>query len=715
MNTCKRGEWAMAVLPPDYKDRVYAGWLGKCIGVRYGAPLEGWTYDEIRDNLGELDGYLNEAPGKIFKPDDDTAMPMILIRALEDTALKDGGSGRDLTAQQIGDTWLNYLGDQQGTLWWGGYGISTEHTAYLNLVNGVPAPQSGSIAQNGAALAEQIGGQIFSDIWGLVTPNDPALAADLAERAASVSHDGAGIDGGRFIAALTSHAFSEFDPVKLIEKGLELVPADGEFARVTRAMLDFYREHPADWHACYAHLKENFGYDRYPGMVHIIPNAGVVALSLLYGAGDFSRTIQICNMAGWDTDCNVGNVGAIMGVAVGVTGIEWRWREPMNDLLIAASIIGTRNILTIPQCADLFCRLGQQIAGEATIAAPRYHFRYPGSTSNFWAEGGRGRVIEIRQSTQIDPNGTLQASIRKLNKKGEIRLYTRTYYRPGELSGNYYGATFTPLIHPGQTISAEVYIPADAPATIQASLYVYDENHDKNHQAIGQMLIPGEWQTITFTVPALTGACLSKVGIVLRTTGPNWNVGALHVRSLDWNGPADYSMDFTQERAEGYCISQWTQLRGYWRLEADHHYHGSGLGLNETYTGDLAWKDYTVTVRLVPEVGDYHNVNVRVQGALRSYAVGLGPNGQAVLYRKAGQDYTPVQTVDFPWQHGETYTVTITALGDHLQAAIQGGTQEAVLSWHDPAPYLTGQVGLSTWHNSHTCYTTFQVQPVGAS
>jgi ADP-ribosylglycohydrolase len=699
----------MAGLPSDYRDRVYAGWLGKCIGVRFGAPLEGWTYDEIRDNLGELDGYLNEAPGKIFKPDDDTAMPMILIRALEDT-----GAGRDLSAAQIGDTWLNYLGDQQGTLWWGGYGISTEHTAYLNLASGIPAPRSGSIAQNGAALAEQIGGQIFSDIWGLVAPGDPALAADLSERASSVSHDGAAIDGGRFIAAMVSHAFDEADPEKLIEKGLSLVPADGEFARVTRAMLDFYREHPDDWHACYGYLRANFGYDRYPGMVHIIPNAGVVALALLYGEGDFSRTIQIANMAGWDTDCNVGNVGAIIGVAVGLQGIEWRWREPMNDLLITASIVGTRNLLTIPQCADLFCRMRNQIAGESDDRLPRYHFRYPGSTNNFLADGGRGRAIELRHSTQVDRAGTLQASIRKLNKKGEIRLYTRTYYRPGELSGNYYGATFTPLLHPGQTVRAEVYVPAGAPEALQASLYVYDDNHRQHHQAVGERLVPGQWQTLTFAVPPLAGVCLSRVGIVLRTTGPNWEVGALHLRSLDWSGPPDYHVDFSRERAEGSCISQWTKLRGYWRLEVDQHYHGSGPGLCETYTGDPDWTDYTVTVQLTPEIGDYHNVNVRVQGALRSYAVGLGPGGQAVLYRKSGQGYSMINTAPFPWQHGMTCTLTITATGDTLRAVVAGGGQEAVLEWQDPAPYLSGQIGLSAWHNSHTRYESVALSPAAA-
>ena len=106
-------------------------------------------------------------------------------------------------------------------------------------------------------------------------------------------------------------------------------------------------------------------------MVHIIPNAGVVALALLYGAGDFSRTLQIANMCGWDTDCNVGNVGAIMGTALGLSGIDDSWRTPINDLLIASSIIGTRNLLTIPQCADLFCALGRKLGGRNCLNRAR--------------------------------------------------------------------------------------------------------------------------------------------------------------------------------------------------------------------------------------------------------------------------------------------------------------------------------------------------------
>jgi len=108
-------------LPPDYRDRVYAGWLGKCIGVRLGAAVETWTYDEISRHLGEVSNFAPLATGTIFKPDDDTAYPLVMVRALEDF-------GPHATAEQMGETLLNYFGDQRGTIWWGGEGMSTEHT-----------------------------------------------------------------------------------------------------------------------------------------------------------------------------------------------------------------------------------------------------------------------------------------------------------------------------------------------------------------------------------------------------------------------------------------------------------------------------------------------------------------------------------------------------------------------------------------------------------
>jgi len=687
-------------VPPDYRNRVYAGWLGKCIGVRFGAPIEGWTYQQIRDNLGKLTMYLPLPPGKIFKPDDDTAFPMILIRALQDYGL-------NVTTTQMGETWLNYLGDQHGTLWWGGYGISTEHTVYANLASNNPAPQSGSKALNGLDMAEQIGGQIFSDIWGLIAPNNPELAADYATRASSVSHDGEGLLGGKFIAGLVSAAFSESNPQKLIETGLSLIPGDSEYSRVVKAVLDFHQKNPDNWHIAYRFIYKNWGYDRYPGEAHIIPNTAIIVMGLLYGKGDFSRTIQITNMGGWDTDCNVGNVGAIMGVAVGLEGIPTYWRDPMADHFVAASIIGSRNLLDIPACADILVNLGRQIAGEKPkLSTPRYHFTYPGSTHGFQHQSGdRGRIMSLQQTSYPKGSG-LKVVVRKLNKKGEVRLLVRTAYRPDELSANYYGASFSSKISPGQHLTARLYLPPDAPAQLRAGLYIWDDNNHENesHQNEGILLVPGEWHELSYQIPPIENAYITQVGIVLRNVGEPWT-GYIILDNMDWNGAPNFSSDFSRERAEYGAISQWTYLRGYWRLE-DGAYHGSGADISESYTGDIDWRDYSLSVRLIPLVGDYHNILLRVQGARRSYAVGLAPNNELVLYKNSGV-YKQVASAQFVWAHKQSYTIKVVARENRVKVLIDG---QNILAWQDEdAPHLNGQIGFSNFAGCHTRYEYFEI------
>ncbi|MCK4515619.1 MAG: ADP-ribosylglycohydrolase family protein, partial [Spirochaetaceae bacterium] len=284
-----------------YLEKVYGGLVGKCAGVRLGAPVEPtiWTYERIRKTYGDITGYVKEY--KNFAADDDINGPLFFIRALVDHA-------GPVTARNIGRTWLNYAREGIGFFWWGGYGRSTEHTAYLNLKSGIAAPESGSIAVNGTAVAEQIGGQIFIDSWGWVFPNEADTAAHNAGLAASVSHDGNGVYGGMFIAAAISLAFGSTDVPAVVEQALTTIPSDSEYARVITSVRDFYRDHPDNWRDARDYLAENFGYDRYPGVCHIIPNAGVCALALYYGAGDFARTIEIATMCGWDTDCNAGNV-----------------------------------------------------------------------------------------------------------------------------------------------------------------------------------------------------------------------------------------------------------------------------------------------------------------------------------------------------------------------------------------------------------------------
>ena len=141
-------------------------------------------------------------------------------------------------ARQIGQTWLNYLIEQRTILWWGGLGNSTEHTAYLRLKAGIPAPASGSIALNGKVVAEQIGAQIFIDGWAMVAPGDPEPAADLARRAGQVSHDGEAIYGAQVLAAMEALAFVERDLDRLLDCGVAQIPRDSIICR----LIDDLRE-----------------------------------------------------------------------------------------------------------------------------------------------------------------------------------------------------------------------------------------------------------------------------------------------------------------------------------------------------------------------------------------------------------------------------------------------------------------------------------------
>ena len=131
---------AQVQVPNDYLERVYAGVLGKLIGVYLGRPFEGWTYQRIMEELGPIEYYVHERLGQpLVVTDDDVAGTFTFIRALEDYGIKP-----DLSAEEIGKAWLNYIVEERSILWWGGNGISTEHTAWLNLKRGIAAPASGS-------------------------------------------------------------------------------------------------------------------------------------------------------------------------------------------------------------------------------------------------------------------------------------------------------------------------------------------------------------------------------------------------------------------------------------------------------------------------------------------------------------------------------------------------------------------------------------------
>ncbi len=122
----------------NYEEQVYAGVLGKVIGVYMGRPFEGWTKERLEERWGRVDRYVHEdREVPLVVSDDDISGTLTFIRALEDS-----GAYRDTPTEFFGDTWLNYLIEGKTVLWWGGMGVSTEHTAWLRLREGVQGPAS---------------------------------------------------------------------------------------------------------------------------------------------------------------------------------------------------------------------------------------------------------------------------------------------------------------------------------------------------------------------------------------------------------------------------------------------------------------------------------------------------------------------------------------------------------------------------------------------
>ncbi len=702
----------------EYIEKIYAGWLAKIIGIRLGAPVEGWTYEKIKNIYGELEHY--PVLYREFAADDDSNGPLFFLKALENT-----GNHYNLKARDVGVALLNYAPYEHGFFWWGGYGISTEHTAYLNLCSKIPAPRSGSVEQNGEAVAEQIGGQIFIDTWGLVTAGNPDLAARYAKEAASVTHGGNGVYGGIFIASCISYAFEEKNIKKIIEKGLSYIPKDCEYARVVNAVINYYEKNPHNWRDCFQYVFDNFGYDKYPGNCHIIPNTAVIILGLLYGEGDFSDTINITNMCGWDTDCNVGNAAAIMGVRNGLEGIGYeKWRKPVNDLLICSSVVGSMNIMDIPYGASYIAKLAYSIAGEdipkpyKTIFEARIdscHFEYAGSTHAVRVRAhtedeteDRGLEYNLLNSTEtaFTGNRSLKVMAKPAIPGDRIYVYKKAYYVPEDFHDSRYDPCFSPLVYPGQTLHGSAFLP-EYGSECQVRLYAREKRSGNILTGEPVILQKGKWEEMYFTIPPMRGALIDEVGFQFGIRGCHGERMELvtFIDDLYVDGKADYVLDFSKEEEEKWNglhreISQMTRLKGLMYLE-EGSLHLSCPDFGEAYTGSHNWRDYQAEYRFIPLLGEHHGVNFRVQGAIRSYAVALMPHSKIALL-KNNNGYVVLAENEFDWKLGEEYRILVSARGNYLSAVINDNVR---LEFRDrEKPYLEGGIGISVKNGSHCSY-----------
>ena len=665
-----------------YAERIYAGVLGKLIGVYLGRAVEGWHHEQIQRTFGEIDYYVNDrVHWPLIVPDDDLSGTFLFFRALEDN-----GFPPVMAADQVGDTWLNYIVEDKTVLWWGGLGRSSEHTAYLRLRSGIRAPRSGSIALNGRAMAEQIGAEIFIDTWAMCNPGDPERAAAMARSAASVSHDGVAVEAACVLAAMEAQAFVDTDIERLLDLGVSYT-RHGALLRV----IDEVRNQCAktqDWRAVRAWLGEHHGYKRYPGNCPMVPNHALVLASFLLGGDDFQRGLKIAVTSGWDTDCNAGNLGCLNGIRLGLDGIDRGpdFRTPVADRLYVVNADGGECLSDAVIETRRIRRTVATLSGEDPGPSPaRFAFEYPGSLQGFGPcplHIGPQAVDRVGNLNAHENCNGLDIHYSALARgvQGAVSVATFIDPKPRGLSEtSYFEVIASPSVYGTQTVRATIrgYDPNNP--NVQFFIHHYDGDGDLVKVMSEPFQVLRDDNALSWRIPDIGGQPIYRIGLELSATERlSGHIGLL---KMDWAG-APEALVLGSAFELSPRLSPWDTTT-YWHkafVSSARHFAPdvtatfclSHPGLNGVITtGTREWGDYEVSSCLTLDLFSTVGVVARARGHRRYYA-GVVHGERAALLKRYDEKLQVLAEVPYPVCENASLQFALEVRGATLAFSIEG-------------------------------------------
>lgn len=323
-----------------YKDKVRGCWAGKNIGGVLGAPFEG------KREYFDIDFYtqdLSMGP----PPNDDLDLQIIWLAAVE-------RYGRNVNASILGEYWLSYVIPN-----WVEYG-----TGKANLRAGLQPPLSGLLENT---YKDSCGCFIRSEVWACLAPGFPEIAAKYAYEDAIVDHEGEGMYGEIFFAAMQSAAFVESDKKKLLEIGLSYIPETSVTTKAVREAISCYdsgvdfkeariRIHntaPGTFGVQGCKLSEirqegNEGMEVGSPGFDAPENVAFTVAGWLYGEDDLGKSLCLAVACGEDTDCTAATLGALMGIIQGADALPEKWTAPLDDKIATLCIDKTWRGIWVP-------------------------------------------------------------------------------------------------------------------------------------------------------------------------------------------------------------------------------------------------------------------------------------------------------------------------------------------------------------------------------
>ena len=702
----------------NFEKKVYAGVLGKIIGVYLGRPFEGWPYDKIMKELGPIYYYVNNKLNlPLHVTDDDLNGTFTFIKAF-----KDFNFNRNITSKQIGDTWLNYCLENQAVLAWAGKGLLTEESAYLNLKEGIEAPESGSIKRNGKIIAEQIGAQIFIDGWGMIAAGDPDFASDLAKRAGSVSHDGESVYGAQVVAAMEAYAFIEKDIKKIIEDSKKFVPNDSTIYKLISDIQDWSSGN-LDWEQARSKIEDKYGYSKFPGNCHIVPNHALIILSLLFGDDDFQKSLMIVNTAGWDTDCNSGNVGCILGIKNGLEGIKQGpdYITPVNDIIYLPTAYGSETMTDALLESQNIINITRKMNGlESKVIKnnARYNFEMETSTQGWMVDKSNDNNLNTSLSN-VDyksDNGTraLQVSFNDLSFGLASEIFVDSFFPEWftKLEGYqvqryfHYDYVACPIVYSGQKIKTEIISQSEKDLRINLFIKYWGEEDKLIKLSSDDFnLRSKENNTIEWVVPDTFANPIGQIGISINSDD---NVsGKILINYLNISGTPKMTFrrpDHIDEYKRGIFYKEevygqlwkraWVNDVDKWQYRHNESFKVvRGIGRGHIMTGSETWKDYTISSKISIPLASAAGLIVRSQGLKRYYSLELTSENKLKI-NKMEYELKTLNEIDFNLEYFKDYDLKFKVDGNKLQGYVDN--QLLIEAEDSSNPFGEGMMGFLT-------------------
>lgn len=343
-------------------DKIKGGWAAQTIGVTYGGPTE-FVYrsaiipDSVAIAWGEPD-YLANYMKRVPSLYDDIYMDLTFVEVFDRL-----GIDAPIDSLAMAFATARY------PLW------HANQAARYNILRGIMPPASGHWLNN--PHADDIDYQIEADYAGLMSPAMPNTASEISDRVGHIMNYGDGWYGGVYVGAMYSLAFITEDIEFIVTEALKVIPAESKFHHMMSDIISYWRENPNDWKYAWQRCHEEWEpYDvgcsegaLDPLNIDASINSAFIVIGLLYGNGDFGRTIDIATRCGQDSDCNPASAAGILGTAIGYNRIPEFWLDPLKraeDIKFAytSSSLNDTYAMSLRHALQVIEREGGKVDGE---------------------------------------------------------------------------------------------------------------------------------------------------------------------------------------------------------------------------------------------------------------------------------------------------------------------------------------------------------------